>query len=68
MGFSLRSESDSTDSVLPWIPQTTAAVALRLLELDVSIMYVKQEKLEPSENKEARAYIVSVLMPFILLL
>ncbi|XWS15781.1 hypothetical protein CRYUN_Cryun34aG0031200 [Craigia yunnanensis] len=57
LGFSLRSESDSTDSVLPWIPQTTAAVALRLLELDVSIMYVKQEKVEPSENKEARAYI-----------
>ncbi|XVF87431.1 hypothetical protein PTKIN_Ptkin18bG0119600 [Pterospermum kingtungense] len=53
----LGSESDFTDSVLPWIPQTTAAVALRLLELDAAIMYVKQEKVEPFENKEARAYI-----------
>ncbi|XWS12600.1 hypothetical protein CRYUN_Cryun37aG0104100 [Craigia yunnanensis] len=57
LGSSLQSESDSTDSVLPWIPQTTPAVALRLLELDVSIMYVKQQKVEPSENREARAYI-----------
>ena len=60
LGSSLQSESDSTDSVLPWIPQTTPAVALRLLELDMSIMYVKQEKVEPSESREARAYIVSV--------
>ncbi|KAL4289870.1 hypothetical protein GQ457_14G009610 [Hibiscus cannabinus] len=57
LGSILQSESDSTDSVLPWIPQTTAAVALRLLELDASIMYVKPEKVEPSENTEARAYI-----------
>ncbi|XWS18439.1 hypothetical protein CRYUN_Cryun32bG0043800 [Craigia yunnanensis] len=57
LGCSLQSESDSTDSVLPWIPQTTPAVALRLLELDVSIMYVKKEKVEPSDNREARAYI-----------
>ncbi|XWS19639.1 hypothetical protein CRYUN_Cryun31cG0032900 [Craigia yunnanensis] len=57
LGSSLRSESASTDSVLPWIPQSAAAVALRLLELDVSIMYVKQEKVELSENNEARAYI-----------
>ncbi|XVF25750.1 hypothetical protein REPUB_Repub13aG0240500 [Reevesia pubescens] len=57
LSSNLQSENDFTDSVLPWIPQTTAAVALRLLELDSSIMYVKQEKVEPSENKEARAYI-----------
>ncbi|OMO76376.1 hypothetical protein CCACVL1_15728 [Corchorus capsularis] len=58
LGLGLHSESDATtESVLPWIPQTIAAVALRLLELDASIMYVKQEKVEPSENKEARAYI-----------
>ncbi|GLT80920.1 hypothetical protein SLA2020_523310 [Shorea laevis] len=43
--------------VLPWMPQTTAAVALRLLDLDASIMYVKQEKVEPNQNKEARTYI-----------
>ncbi|XP_022720447.1 homeobox-DDT domain protein RLT1-like isoform X2 [Durio zibethinus] len=57
LGSILLSERDSTDSVLPWIPQTTAAVALRLLELDASLMYVKREKAEPYENKEARAYI-----------
>ncbi|XP_022715831.1 homeobox-DDT domain protein RLT1-like isoform X2 [Durio zibethinus] len=57
LGSSLQSESDFTDSVLPWIPQTTAAVALRLLELDTCIMYVKQEKVEPAENREARAFI-----------
>lgn len=28
-----------TISVLPWMPQTTAAVALRLMELDASICY-----------------------------
>ncbi|KAL4387184.1 hypothetical protein GQ457_09G002680 [Hibiscus cannabinus] len=57
LGSTLQSESDAADHVLPWIPQTTAAVALRLLDLDASIMYVKPEKVEPSENKEARAYI-----------
>ncbi|GMI72298.1 RINGLET 1, homeobox-1 [Hibiscus trionum] len=52
------SESDSsTDLVLPWIPQTTPAVALRLLEFDSSIMYVKQERVEPSGNRETKAYI-----------
>ncbi|XP_039038394.1 homeobox-DDT domain protein RLT1-like isoform X3 [Hibiscus syriacus] len=57
LGSNLESESDFTDSILPWIPQTTAAVALRLLALDASIMYIKQEKVEPTENKEARTYI-----------
>ncbi|PPS01295.1 hypothetical protein GOBAR_AA19353 [Gossypium barbadense] len=56
LGSSFQSENDSsTDSVLPWIPEITPAVALRLLELDSSIMYVKQEKVEPPENREARA-------------
>ncbi|KAJ8545489.1 hypothetical protein K7X08_018072 [Anisodus acutangulus] len=31
---------------LPWIPQTTGAVALRLLELDASISYDPQQKIE----------------------
>ncbi|XVE88104.1 hypothetical protein DITRI_Ditri19aG0041600 [Diplodiscus trichospermus] len=57
LGSSLQSEIDSFDAVLPWIPQTASAVALRLLELDASIMYVKQEKVEPFENRESRAYI-----------
>ncbi|KAG0458077.1 hypothetical protein HPP92_023234 [Vanilla planifolia] len=36
--------------VLPWIPDATAAVALRLLELDASISYVPQQKMEPQSN------------------
>ncbi|KAL2524213.1 homeobox-1 [Abeliophyllum distichum] len=31
---------------LPWIPQTTAAVALKLLELDASLSYVEQQMAE----------------------
>ncbi|PPD95680.1 hypothetical protein GOBAR_DD07289 [Gossypium barbadense] len=61
LGSSLQSENDSsTVSVLPWIPQTTPAVALRLLELDSSIMYVKPEKVEPPENREARASYINL--------
>ncbi|KAL3345261.1 hypothetical protein AABB24_024293 [Solanum stoloniferum] len=41
-------ESPYPESVpqLPWIPQTTSAVALRLLELDSSISYDPQQKTE----------------------
>jgi hypothetical protein len=46
-------------ALLPWIPQTTAAVALRLFELDASIIYSKQEKPEPYEEKEVTEFIVS---------
>lgn len=42
--------------VLPWIPLSVGAVAFRLLELDSSIKYDKQEKAEPSE-KEVKQYI-----------
>jgi hypothetical protein len=44
--------------VLPWVPRTTSAVSLRLFEFDTSIAYVKLEKPELCEEKEAR-YIVS---------
>ncbi|KAF8031177.1 hypothetical protein BT93_D0397 [Corymbia citriodora subsp. variegata] len=44
------SKSSEAVSVLPWIPQTTAAVALRLFELDSSITYVKQEKSDPGDD------------------
>ncbi|XP_022848148.1 homeobox-DDT domain protein RLT1-like [Olea europaea var. sylvestris] len=40
---------------LPWIPQTTAAVALRLLELDASIFYVSQQKAELHDEKSVEA-------------
>lgn len=46
--------------ILPWIPHTGSAVALRLFELDASITYRPEEKPEPTEDKEFREYIVSV--------
>ncbi|KAF5198625.1 Homeobox-ddt domain protein rlt2 [Thalictrum thalictroides] len=39
--------------VLPWVPLTTAAVALRLMELDASISYMLQQKVESQKNKDA---------------
>ncbi|CAJ1961770.1 unnamed protein product [Sphenostylis stenocarpa] len=44
-------------AVLPWVPLTTAALSLRLFEIDSSLSYVKPERLEPCEEKEAREYI-----------
>ncbi|KAJ9136123.1 hypothetical protein P3X46_033231 [Hevea brasiliensis] len=42
--------------VLPWIPKTTAAVALRLFELDGSVAYIQHEKAELSEDKPVKVY------------
>lgn len=39
--------------VLPWIPDSTAAVSLRLLELDASISYVSLPKLEPQKERDS---------------
>ncbi|KAH7686073.1 WHIM1 domain-containing protein [Dioscorea alata] len=39
--------------VLPWVPDTTAAVALRLLDLDASIAYMVEQKLGFHKDKEA---------------
>lgn len=44
--------------VIPWIPETTAAVALRLLDLDCSIPYMLQHGLEPLEGMEAGEFLV----------
>ncbi|XP_075664015.1 homeobox-DDT domain protein RLT1 isoform X2 [Castanea sativa] len=58
-GSSLHDFSDPRSiPVLPWIPQTMTAVALRLFELDASVIYLKQEKPEPFEDKEVREYIL----------
>ncbi|KAK7412388.1 hypothetical protein VNO78_03844 [Psophocarpus tetragonolobus] len=64
LGLSSVSESSvqaSTDpesvAVLPWVPLTTAALSLRLFEIDSSISYVKLERREPCEEKEVREYI-----------
>ncbi|KAI3456227.1 hypothetical protein Pfo_012890 [Paulownia fortunei] len=40
---------------LPWIPKTTAAVALRLLELDASIFYTPDQKAEFHDEKKMEA-------------
>lgn len=38
--------------VLPWVPYTSAAVALRLLDLDFSISYMLNQKLESRKERE----------------
>lgn len=48
--------------VLPWVPQTTAAVALRLMDFDASISYMLQQKVESHKDKEAGEFIVSIVI------
>lgn len=57
-------EDPKSVPILPWLPQTTAAVALRLFELDESSVYRNQVKPEPCEDKEVREFIVSYMFPF----
>lgn len=45
-------------AVIPWIPETTAAVALRLLDLDCSIPYMLQNGLESLGYMEAEEFFV----------
>lgn len=47
--------------VLPWIPDTAAAVALRLLELDASISYIHQQKAASQKGGESRDFFVSFI-------
>lgn len=46
-------------SMLPWIPQTIAASALRLWELDSSIIYVKLELSESHKDHLIKEDMVS---------
>ncbi|XP_073158296.1 homeobox-DDT domain protein RLT1 [Henckelia pumila] len=46
---------------LPWIPETTAAVALRLFELDSSIFYTPNQKAESHEEKKVETLTKSAL-------
>ncbi|KAM7498033.1 hypothetical protein LguiA_022447 [Lonicera macranthoides] len=46
-----RSSVAETVSVLPWLPQTTSSVALRLMELDSSIFYTLEQKEESQKDK-----------------
>ncbi|KAM6548877.1 hypothetical protein CsatB_020553 [Cannabis sativa] len=40
-----------TMTVLPWVPLTTAAVALRIMEFDAAIFYVPQQKLDSQKDR-----------------
>lgn len=53
-------------TVLPWIPQTTAAVALRLLEFDASISYALDQRVESQEDKGVGEFMVSNLLHFMI--
>ncbi|XP_010245587.1 PREDICTED: homeobox-DDT domain protein RLT2-like isoform X2 [Nelumbo nucifera] len=64
LGSSTTSGSNTDDfpppesiAVLSWVPLTTAAVALRLMELDASISYMLHQKVEFSKDKEAGEFI-----------
>jgi hypothetical protein len=46
-------------TILPWVPDTTAAVALRLLDLDTSISYKLHSKLVSNKEQEAGDFMVS---------
>ena len=50
----------SSVSLLPWIPHTTSAVALRLMELDSAILYTPDQKAESVKEAETRQFIVSI--------
>jgi hypothetical protein len=50
-----------TVPVLPWLPQTTAAVALRVIEFDASISYMLHQKPEAHKDRSTRNFIVSSL-------
>lgn len=43
--------SPETVSVLPWLPQTTSSLALRLMELDTSIFYKLSQKEDAEKDK-----------------
>ncbi|XP_057507040.1 homeobox-DDT domain protein RLT2-like isoform X2 [Actinidia eriantha] len=40
-------------AVLPWVPQTSSAVTLRLMELDASISYMLHQKIDSYKDKGA---------------
>lgn len=46
-------------TVLPWVPDTTAAVALRLLDLDSSISYTLRPKMGSNKEQEAGDFMVN---------
>lgn len=45
--------------LLPWVPKTTAAVALRLMELDSAILYTPQQMEDSKRDEGAQERSVS---------
>lgn len=59
-GCAVNDTSNSeTVPMLPWLPQTTAGVALRVMEFDASVSYMLHQKVESQEDKIAGNFIVS---------
>ncbi|KAL9380337.1 hypothetical protein Peur_025994 [Populus x canadensis] len=56
-GAAYGSFNTETVTVLPWLPQTTAAVALRVIEFDASISYKLHQKLEAHKDRSTRSFI-----------
>lgn len=60
VGLVVKDASDCSGvSVLPWIPHTTSAVALRLMELDSAIYYVPSKKKGNEQDTEGGQVTVS---------
>lgn len=47
-----------TATLLPWLPETTSSVALRLMELDTSIHYLLSQKEDAEKDKGATSFLV----------
>ncbi|KAM3222190.1 homeobox-DDT domain protein RLT2 isoform X1 [Capsicum annuum] len=45
-------------AVLPWVPHTTSAVALRLMELDSSLCYTQQQKADSLKDDKPTDFII----------
>jgi hypothetical protein len=45
-------------SVLPWVPDTTSAVMLRMLDLDSAILYVQNQKMDRDDG----GFMVSLIL------
>ncbi|MCD9641238.1 hypothetical protein HAX54_027327 [Datura stramonium] len=44
-------------AVLPWVPHTTSAVALRLMEFDCSLCYTQQQKADSLKDDESADFV-----------
>ncbi|XP_062105928.1 homeobox-DDT domain protein RLT2 isoform X2 [Humulus lupulus] len=53
-----------TITVLPWVPLTTAAVALRIMEFDAAIFYIMQQKLDSQKDRGSGNVILSAKYAF----